>query len=81
MDKVLVPYLTAGGDRERQHNLDELLTIRAAPLVRHVLRRRLGFYVSAQGLNENNRDAEDVYQEAMTRVVQALHQMEPDGKY
>ena len=69
MDNVLAPYLTAGDERERQQHLNELLTLRAAPLIRQVLRRRLGFYVSAQGTNENNQDAEDLYQEAMTRAV------------
>ena len=75
MDNVLVPYLTALDDRERQQHLDELVTIRAAPLIRQVLRRRLAFYVSAQGVNGNNQDAEDLYQESMTRVVQVLHQL------
>ena len=75
MDNVLVPYLTADGDQERQRHLDELLTLRAAPMIRQVLRRRLGLYVSAQGFNKNNQDAEDLYQEAMTRVVQVLTQL------
>jgi len=75
MDNVLVPYLTARDDHERQQHLDELVTIRAAPLIRQVLRRRLAFYVSAQGVNGNNQDAEDLYQESMTRVVQVLHQL------
>ena len=76
MDNVLVPYLTADDDRERQRHLDELLTLRAAPLIRNVLLRTLGFYVSAQGINENNKDAEDLYQEAMMRVMQELHQLQ-----
>src|SRR4051812_12442886 len=76
MDKVLLPYLNADDDDQRQQHLTELLTFRAAPLIRGVLLRRLGFYVSAQGVNENNQDAEDLYQEAMTRVVQQLHQLQ-----
>jgi RNA polymerase sigma factor (sigma-70 family) len=44
-----------------------------------VLRRKLGFYVSAQGGNKNNQDAEDLYQEAMARVVQGLNQLQPSG--
>jgi len=75
MDNVLVPYLTADGERERQQQLDELVTLRAAPIIRKVLRRRLGFYVNAQGMNENNQDAEDLYQEALTRVIQVLNQL------
>ena len=75
MDNVLVPYFAADDDEQRHQHLNELLTFRAAPLIRGVLLRRLGFYVSAQGVNENNQDAEDLYQEAMTRVVQQLHQL------
>lgn len=76
MDNVLVPYLTAGDHEERQLLLDELLTLRAAPLIRQVLRRRLGFFVSARGINENNQDAEDLWQEAITRVVQELNELQ-----
>jgi RNA polymerase sigma factor (sigma-70 family) len=76
MDNVLVPYLTARDEQDRQQHLDELVTVRAAPVIRQVLRRRLAFYVSAQGVNGNNQDAEDLYQESMTRVVQVLHQLD-----
>jgi len=80
MDHVLLPYLTANDDREREQQLDELLTLRAAPLIRGVLLRRLGFYVSAQGANENNQDAEDLYQETMTRVVQGVYQLQSSSR-
>ncbi len=81
MDNVLVPYLTARDEQEWQQHLDELVTIRAAPLIRQVLRRRLAFYVSAQGVNGNNQDAEDLYQESMTRVVQVLHQLHSGSRF
>lgn len=76
MDNVLVPYLAADDEGQRQQHLDELLTLRAAPLIRGALLRRLGFYVSAQGVCENNQDAEDVYQEAMTRVLHELNELQ-----
>ena len=76
MDKVLVPFITADDEREREQHLDELLTHHAAPLIRQVLRRKFGFYVSGQGINKNNQDAEDLYQEAITRVVQVLNQLQ-----
>ena len=76
MDHVLVPYLTADDEREREQHLDELLTRHAAPLIRQVLRRKFGVYVNGQGVNTNNQDAEDLYQEAMTRVVQILNQLQ-----
>lgn len=71
-----MPYLTAADERERQQHLDELLTFRAAPLIRGVLLRRLGFYVSARGVNKYHQEAQDLYQEAMLRVVHVLHQLE-----
>lgn len=76
MDNVLLPYLTADDEEQRRQYLDELVTLRAGPLIRGVLLRKLGFYVSAQGVNENNQDAEDVYQDVLTRVVQGLNQLQ-----
>ena len=72
MDNLLLSLLNAQDEQERQKRLDELLTIHVAPIIRQVLRQRLGLYVSAQGVNESNHDAEDLYQEAMTRMIQAL---------
>lgn len=74
MDRILLPLLNAQDEQQRQQCLDELLTIHVAPIVRKVLRKHLGFYVSAQGLNASNHEAEDLYQEAMTRVVQVLRE-------
>lgn len=76
MDNLLVQYLTADDARERQQHLDELVTVCASPVIRQVLRQRLGLYVSAQGVNEDNQDAEDLYQEAMMRVVKLLNRIQ-----
>jgi RNA polymerase sigma factor (sigma-70 family) len=72
MDQLLLPYLEASDDTERQLRLNELLLLHAAPVVRQTVRRRLGFYVNQLGSNPHNQDAEDLYQEIMTKVVQAL---------
>lgn len=73
MENLLLPLLNAGDEQDRQHCVDALLALHVAPIIRQVLRQRLGFYVSAQGVNENNHDAEDLYQEAMTRMIELLH--------
>jgi len=73
MDNLLLRLLNVRDEQERQQCLDELLTIHVAPIIRQVLRLRLGLYVNAQGVNENNHDAQDLYQEAMTRMVEILH--------
>jgi RNA polymerase sigma factor (sigma-70 family) len=75
MDRLLLSYLQASDESERQQHLDDLLLVHAAPVVRQALRRRLGFYVNQRGINPHNQDAEDLYQEIMTKIVQALHDL------
>jgi len=75
MDHLLASYLYATDQAERQQHLEELLLFYASPVVRQILRRRLGFYVNQQGRNPHNLDAEDLYQEIMTKIVQTLHDL------
>lgn len=75
MDHLLASYLYATDQAERQQHLEELLLFYASPVVRQALRRRLGFYVNQQGRNPHNLDAEDLYQEIMTKIVQTLHDL------
>ena len=65
MDQLLLPYLQASDESERQQRLDELLMVHAAPVLRQALRRTLGFYVDQRGINPHNQNAEDLYQEIM----------------
>src|SRR5882724_10851230 len=75
MDHVLRPYLQATEESEREQRLEELLLFRAAPDIRFTLRQRLGFHVSQQGVNPQNHDAEDLYQEIITKTVQILRDL------
>jgi hypothetical protein len=63
MDQLLLPYLYASDELDWQQHLDGLLLVHAAPVVRQALPRRLG------GINPHNQDAEDLYQEIMTKIV------------
>ncbi len=72
MDLLLRPYLEVTDESARQQHLDELLMVHAAPVVRRTLRQRLGFSISRKGTNPHNPDAQDLYQETMIRIVQAL---------
>ena len=72
MDHVLLPYLQATEESEREQRLEELLLFHAAPEIRFTLRQRLGFHVSQQGVNPHNQDAEDLYREIITKTVQTL---------
>lgn len=80
MDKLLLPYLQATDQSERQRCLDELVLLHAAPIVRKILRVRLGFHVSQHGTNRNNQEAEDVYQETLTKIVQILHDLRTSSR-
>jgi len=75
MDQLLQPYLRATNDSEGQKQLEQLLLFHAAPVVRQTLRRKLGFYINQDGKNPHNEDAEDLYQDIMSKIVQALHNL------
>src|SRR6266446_9904379 len=79
MDHVLRPYLQAAEESEREQRLEELLLFRAAPEIRFTLRQRLGFHVSQQGVNPHNQDAEDLYQEIITKTVEVLRELPASG--
>jgi len=75
MDQLLHTYLHAPNDVDAQDRLDELLSLHAAPVVRRTLRQRLGFSINRKGINPHNPDAQDLYQEAMIRIVQAVNDL------
>ncbi len=72
MDNLLLPYLKASDESERQHHLDELLIVYAGPVVRRTLRQRLGFHVNQLGVNPYNPDAEDLYHEIIAKIIEVL---------
>jgi DNA-directed RNA polymerase specialized sigma24 family protein len=72
MKNLLLHLLNARDEHERRQCLDQLLTIHVAPIIKGVLLKQLGFYVSVGGKAGHNRDAEDLFQEAMTRIRQRL---------
>jgi RNA polymerase sigma factor (sigma-70 family) len=75
MDPVLLHYFSATDELERQERLAELVLLHAAPAVRHTLRQKFGFYVNQGGINPYNQDAEDLYQEAIARIVELLNKL------
>ncbi len=80
MDQLLLPYLQASDESKRKVRLNELLLLHAAPVIRNKLRLKLGFYVDHSGASAYNPDAEDLYQEIMTKIVQALNDLRRESK-
>jgi DNA-directed RNA polymerase specialized sigma24 family protein len=70
MDASLLSSLKTGDEAEREQFLSELLLHEAAPLIRKVLRQRLGLYVNHLGANPQQPDAENLYQDILTRLLQ-----------
>lgn len=78
MDLLLLPFLYATEDYEREHLLSELILVHAAPFVRRTLRQRLGFYVDSRGANPHNPEAEDLYHDVIAKVVERLNGLRAD---
>lgn len=72
MDQILLPYVQATDESERQDLFNELLIVYAAPIVRRTLRQKLGFYVNQLGVNPYNPDAEDLYHEIVAKIIDVL---------
>jgi RNA polymerase sigma factor (sigma-70 family) len=72
MDNLLIPYLNARDESERQQRLDELIQLQAGPAVMHTVRQKLGFRIDPNGRNPTHPDVADLYQEIMIRIIQKL---------
>src|SRR5436853_5514616 len=72
MHQLLLSYVQATNESERQQKLDELLVVYAAPVARQTLRQKLGFHVNQFGVNPYNPDAEDLYHEIIAKIIEVL---------
>lgn len=70
MNASLLSELKTAYEAEQQQFLHDLLLHEAAPLIRKVLRQRLGLYVNQQGANPQQPDAENLYQDILIRLLQ-----------
>ena len=73
MDEILRPFFLSVGEAERERLLSDLIFTHAAPVIRFTLRQRLGFYVNHDGANPHIHDAEDLYHEAVAKLIELLN--------
>lgn len=73
---TLQEFLSSAEEEKQEQLLAELLQVYAIPIVRQILWLRLGFRVNKSGANPYNADAEDVYQNALTKLLQQLREMQ-----
>ncbi len=75
MDSMLQSLLDSKNEMERARLLDEMIRMRTAPLVRIILRQRLGFSISLDGHSPNYPEAEDLYNQILLSLEQRLRDM------
>ena len=80
MNASLLSELKTANEAERQQFLHDLLLLEATPLIRKVLRQRLGLYVNQHGANPQQPDAENLYQDILTRLLQRSQDWLADGE-
>ena len=73
MDASLQPILQANNEAEREPLVERIFLDEMVPLIRKVLRQRLGFYLNHTGENSSQPDAEDLYQNILTKLIQRLN--------
>lgn len=73
MDSILLAWLHSTDEAERERLLAELILVGAAPVIKNVLRLKLGFYVGTSGENSNNPDAEDIHHDIVAKLIQRLN--------
>lgn len=75
-DSVLVSFLRATNESEREQFLDELISVHAAPLIRHTIRRRLGVHLHQPLTGAQGVDGEDVYRDIVAKLVKRLIELQ-----
>ncbi len=75
MDSIVQSLLDSKNETERERSFDEIIRMRAAPLVRKILRQRLGFYLGLDGYDPNNPEAEDLYNKILLSLRQRLRDL------
>ncbi len=78
MELILLSFLQAADGSERERLLSELVLTHASPFIRNTLRQKLGFFVDHSGANSNNPEAEDLYQDVITRLITRLNELRAD---
>ena len=75
MDSILQSWLDLTDEAERERVLNEIIQVHAAPLIKQALKLRLDFYLGKDGNNSNNPDAEDLYIDVITKLIQRLQDL------
>jgi hypothetical protein len=75
MDSILKPLLDSKNETERDRLFDELIRMKTAPLVRKLIRQRLGFYLNPDGSNPRHPEAEDLYLKILLGLRQRINLM------
>ena len=78
IDPVLDSFIQAVAEEEREDQLEKLV-LQSIPIIRRVLRQRLGFHVNAKGESSRIPDAADLFHEILVRILQRLYALQAQG--
>jgi len=73
-DALLLPYVHAAGEADSERLLAALVSEYVEPVIRQVIRSKLGVRFDRQGRSSHNPDAEDLYSEALLQSLARLKQ-------
>ncbi len=78
MDSMFQSLLDSKNETERARLFDEIMRVQTAPLVRKILRQRLGFYINLDGHSPNNTEAKELYDKILLNLVQRLRDLQAE---
>jgi hypothetical protein len=78
MDSMVQSLLDSKNKTDRERLFDDIIRMRTAPLVRKILRQRLGFYLDIDGHSPDNPEAEDLYNSILLNLGQRLRDLLAD---
>ena len=77
-DEALAEFLRSEDDREAEQILPSLITNTIEPVVKNVIRHRLGVFLGRATERAQERDAEDLYSEVILQVLVRLRELRED---
>ena len=72
MDLLLGPYLLAQDEASREAHLQELILVHAGPVIRHILRQKLDFFIGTAGAQPHPPEAADLWQNILAKLLHIL---------
>jgi DNA-directed RNA polymerase specialized sigma24 family protein len=78
VDEILLPLLDASGESEAERLITEIISKHAEPVIRDIIKYKLGRSSNAADHERLAADAEDIYHDAVTQLLERLSKFKAD---